>query len=307
MLEFGQKNQYAKDLEKTFNMSTLASELPQLSKLFSYAPFLNDITAVKHRIYLYAQQSIRRLYSNVNHKPTLFTRIAAAKEKTPTGESGLPPESIQAEALGYIIAGSDTTAITLTYLIYILAKHPRIQTRLCAEVTSLPAAFTNADVKPLPYLHQILHEALRLYGAAPGSLPRLVPPEGFQVEGHTIPGGMTVSTQAYTLHRDPAVFPDPHAFRPERWADPTQEMRDSFMAFGGASRYCIGVNLAMMELRMTAACLYRAFPRGLEIAMGEGGGVDDAGRKTGMSDEDMEIRNFFVIMPKGHRCLVRPL
>lgn len=54
--------------------------------------------------------------------------------------------------------------------------------------------------------------------------------------GRFIPEGSTVSTQAYTLHREPSVFTDPYTFRPERWESPSQEMKDAFMPFGGGTR-----------------------------------------------------------------------
>lgn len=54
--------------------------------------------------------------------------------------------------------------------------------------------------------------------------------------GHFVPEGSTVSTQAYTLHRDPAVFLDPQIFWPQRWESPNQEMKDAFMPYGGGTR-----------------------------------------------------------------------
>jgi cytochrome P450 len=66
-----------------------------------------------------------------------------------------------------------------------------------------------AELEAAPILNSVLNETLRLYGAAPGALPRIVPSRGLAVGEHHIPAGVEVSTQAYTNHRDPAVFPDP--------------------------------------------------------------------------------------------------
>lgn len=156
----------------------------------------------------YAQQSIER-YKNLisinpeDPKPTLFTKLFNA------GEGGLTDFEIRLEAGGHITAGSDTTAITLTYLVYAVCGHREVQEKLVTEVASLPESFVDNDVRDLPYLNQVINETLRLYPAVPGALPRAVPQEGANLAGYQLPGGVTVSTQAYSLHRDPNIFPDP--------------------------------------------------------------------------------------------------
>ena len=155
----------------------------------------------------HAQESIERYKTlsalNPNPKPTLFTRVFNA------GKDGLTDLEIRQEAGGYIVAGSDTTAITLTYLIHTVCKHKHVQSKLVAELASLPKDTINRDVRELPYLNQVISETLRLYPAVPGALPRTVPLEGANLAGYQIPGGTTVATQAYSLHRDPSLFPDP--------------------------------------------------------------------------------------------------
>lgn len=70
---------------------------------------------------------------------------------------------------------------------------------------------------------------------------------------------------------------------------------------------CIGQHLAMMELRRASAKLWRKFPKGLEMAYGETGDEKTGQSDAGMSDEDMDFAQFFLIMPKGQRCFVRPV
>ena len=113
------------------------------------------------------------------------------------------------EATGLIVAGSDTTAVSLTYLTWAVLSQPALQTALQEEVAALPEDFGDQALEELPILNAVIAETLRLYGAAPGGLPRAVPPEGAYVGGYFCPGGTTVSTQAYTLHRDPRIFEDP--------------------------------------------------------------------------------------------------
>ena len=69
--------------------------------------------------------------------------------------------------------------------------------------------YGDTDLEKLPLLNAVIEETLRLYGAAPAGLPRAVPPGGVTIDEQFIPAGTTVTTQAYTFHRDPALFPRP--------------------------------------------------------------------------------------------------
>ena len=183
----------------------------------------------------YAEQSLQR-YKRLlaadptNSRPTLFTKLFKA------GEEGLPDIEIRNEATAYIIAGSDTTANTLTYLFWSVCRDESVKKTLVEELSRLPDDFDDQHLKGLPYLNQVIDETLRVYPAAPSGLPRVVPHGGAELAGHFLPGGSTVSTQAYSLHRDPDVFPSPMKFDPSRWAAPTKAMKDLFMPFGGGSR-----------------------------------------------------------------------
>ena len=90
-----------------------------------------------------------------------------------------------------------------------MLKNPSVYSRLVSELSTLPENFTDADLQKLPYLKAVIQEGLRLYTPAAASLPRTVPPEGAKLAGYWIPGGTTVGAQAYTLHRDEKIFPDP--------------------------------------------------------------------------------------------------
>jgi cytochrome P450 len=125
----------------------------------------------------------------------------------------LTDRSIRIEAGNLIVAGSDTTANTLTYnTVWSALKKPDLQRRLEAEVGGLHPGFGDADLEHLPLLNGVIEETLRLYGAAPGSLPRSVPPGGATLGGYFIPQGTVAETQAYTTHRDPSIWPDPLRF-----------------------------------------------------------------------------------------------
>lgn len=129
----------------------------------------------------------------------------------PNHTEGLTTEDIGIEASNMIIAGPDTTSVSLTYLIWVLLRpqNDSIKEKVLREIQSLPSEARTNNYTNSEYLKAVINETLRLYGAAPGSLPRMVPESGLQCGRYYIPKGTTVSTQAFSIHRDPSYFPDP--------------------------------------------------------------------------------------------------
>ena len=126
----------------------------------------------------------------------------------------LSPMDLVVEVQSFITAGTDTTAVTLTYLVWAVCKDKRIHERLVRELQCLPEPLAHVDIREISYVEHVINEALRCYGAAPGALPRDVPADGADLAGHYIPAGIVVSTQNYSLHRDSSIFPDPERYAP---------------------------------------------------------------------------------------------
>ncbi len=164
-------------------------------------------------------------------RATLFSRFYRAVDS-----AALSMNEITNNARTYIVAGSDTTSNTLTYLVWAVCRDPAVKRLLLAELAALPDTFVDADLKRLPYLSYVVEETLRLHSAAPAGLPRVVPEGGASFGKYWLPANTIVTTQAYTLHRNPVAFPNPDKFNPSRWENTTQTMKDSFMPFGGGSR-----------------------------------------------------------------------
>ncbi|PYI03047.1 cytochrome P450 [Aspergillus sclerotiicarbonarius CBS 121057] len=291
--QVAQKNQYIKDLELAGLLAGIRASFPAVITLATFLPlpFIREVNDSRTRTEGYATESIGRykrlLAANPNNvKPTLFTKLYNA------GKEGLPDSEIRGDADDFILAGSDTTSITLTYLTWAVCKAPAIRQALVAELAGLPDQFGDKDLRELPYMNQVVDETLRLYPAVPCDLARIVPPQGATLGGHWVPGGSTVTTQLWSLHRDPNVFIQPERFDPSRWASPTKGMKDAFMPFGAGSRNCIGMHLARIELRLATAHFFRQFPN------------SEVSNREGMSDEDMKEVLYFLLSPKGKRCLM---
>ncbi|KAL2678701.1 hypothetical protein Neosp_009452 [[Neocosmospora] mangrovei] len=293
MLEAGKKNQYIKDLEGLAARGPILTTFPTLIAVARKIPLpvLQKTAAAAARLRNYAQEAVLRYKRDFASnpaaaKPMLFKKLFEA------GEDGLSDEEIRAEAQAYIVAGSDTTATTLTYLIWSVCRDVKVKQTLVLELNKLPADFDDNDLRSLPYLNAVIDETLRLYAAAPSALPRVVPHGGSTLAGYYLPQDTVVSTQAWTLHRDLTLFPNPERFDPSIWLEATKEMRDRVMPFGGGARVCIGKHLARMELRLGTARFFRAFPSAT------------VSRSEGMSDQDMIPKVFFLLAPNGGRCLI---
>ena len=210
-----QKTQYILDLEVALMISGIFIELGFLVKIASMIPIasLQHALTTSERVNACGHQAIQNLRNHISSPETrkegsvcIFSKMIDTSKN-----SGLSDYEIEHEATNLIVAGSDTTANSLTYLVWVLLhpNHREIRNQLEAELDILPPDPTSAQLATLPYFNAVLKEGLRLYGAAPGSLPRIVPAGGATLAGYHFAGGVTVSTHAYTLHRDPRIFPDP--------------------------------------------------------------------------------------------------
>ncbi|KAI1744896.1 cytochrome P450 [Xylaria scruposa] len=295
-LERGEVNTYIKDLRKAGIIGSFGTQLNLLMPILYYFPLPGlggSLRAISDRMSLYASTQMKRLRDELastdGDRPLLLTKLVMGG--TVEGESMTEVE-LRNEAEAYIVAGSDTTSNTLTFLTWTLCGQPEIKDQLIKELQTLPTNFTDDDLKCLSFLNQCITEALRRFPVVPGGLPRHVPKEGTDISGYWLPGGSTVTTQTWSLHRDPEIFPDPDRFNPSRWENPTKAMKDSMMPFGGGSRICIGMHLAYIELRMGLAYFFRAYPNAR------------VSKLEGMSDDDMIPAMHFISSPRSHRCLI---
>ncbi|OJD40273.1 cytochrome p450 [Diplodia corticola] len=181
---------------------------------------------------------------------------------------GVPKEKVIAECKDAVFAGTDSTGNNLATIIWYLVAQPDKYARLRTELHTNATSAAPKDLQSLPYLSGVIKEALRLSMAISTRLPRVVPAGGYQHNGTYLPPATVVGLSAYQLHLNPAVYPEPRAFRPERWVEGAGEerMQRDFMPFGKGARACIARNLAMLELYVATAAV-------VEAGVLEGGGA----------------------------------
>ena len=180
-------------------------ELPPVRFIGRFLPF----TMFQGNDYLleYGQRAVENSQDPESDKASIFTQLDPVDKKDPASQS-LTELDIKVEAGNMIIAGTDTTAYSETYIIWTILQHPDIQSALEAEVANLKDDFRETDLETLPFLNAVIKEGMRLYGAVPGSMPRVVPKGGMTAADYFIPGGTTVSSQTWSIHRQEQHWPD---------------------------------------------------------------------------------------------------
>jgi cytochrome P450 len=147
-----------------------------------------------------------------------------------------------------LVAGHETTASTLAWAFERLARTPRVLSALTDEVR---------DGEDESYLTATIQETLRRRPVLPNTAPRLVK-QPIEVGGWLYPTGASLVASAYLLHHDADLYPDPYAFRPERFLDEPPGTY-TWIPFGGGRRRCLGASFAMLEMKVVIASVLRAF------------------------------------------------
>jgi cytochrome P450 len=172
---------------------------------------------------------------------------------------GMSERQVRDEVMTLLLAGHETTALTLTWAFLLLDRNPDARLRLEAELAAVLGAESPSPdvVSALPYTQAIVNETLRLYPPAYVTGREAI--RQTRVGGTAIPKGHIILISMYTTHRDARFFPEPDEFRPERWLDGLEKRlpRGAFIPFGMGSRMCIGAAFAMMEAVLLLATIAR--------------------------------------------------
>jgi cytochrome P450 len=170
-------------------------------------------------------------------------------------------KQLRDEVMTFLLAGHETTALTLSWTWYLLAENPEVETKLHRELREVLGgrAPEFPDLPKLQYAERVLKESVRLYPPA-WSLARTVIKE-FEIGGYRIPAGSNVVMSQWIMHRDARYFPDPTKFDPDRWLpEKSQKLpRFAYFPFGGGPRQCIGASFAMMEATILLSTIAQRF------------------------------------------------
>lgn len=161
------------------------------------------------------------------------------------------------------IAGTDTTANSVLWVLLYLAIHPDIQDKVQAEIDKVVGTHrvvSLTDKGSLPFTEATIMEVQRLTVVVPLAIPHMAS-ETIEFRGYTIPKGTVIVPNLWSVHRDPTVWDDPDSFNPTRFLDDEGHLlrKEYFIPFGIGRRVCMGEQLAKMELFLTVSSLLQAF------------------------------------------------
>ncbi len=188
----------------------------------------------------------------------LFDLLGQARD--PETGAGFTHPQLRDQMATLILAGHETTALTLFWACYLLANAPDVQARLAAEVAGLDET-SLADqpvLKTLPYTRAVVEETLRLFPPAFTLVRKAVAADRF--DDTEIPAGSIVLIAPWVLHRHERFWPNPAAFDPSRFeGSPALAHRFAYLPFGAGPRVCVGAQFALTEAVIVLAMLVRRF------------------------------------------------
>jgi len=178
--------------------------------------------------------------------------------KTEDGK-GLSTEGIVDEVNTFLVAGHETTAGGLLWLLFALGHHLDVQERLYEEITGI-TEITAESLKQLTYMDQVIKESQRLMPVVPFTGRHLTEPVDFG-DGCVIPTGTSVLIPIYSIHRHPGYWKNPDTFDPDRFSTENSIGRHpfSFIPFAAGKRNCIGQKFAWQEMKVVLATFLRSF------------------------------------------------
>jgi cytochrome P450 len=194
----------------------------------------NKLVAAADRV-IYAELHDRRAQPEGASHDDILSMLLEARD-----EEGRPltDRELRDELMTLLLAGHETTATALSWTLERLVRHPAVLERLLVE---------GGEVGAAPYLDATIKESLRLRPVVTAVGRHLTAP--LEVGGHLLPAGVSINPSIYLLHRRPDLYPEPEAFRPERFLDNPPGTYE-WIPFGGGVRRCLGASFALYEMKI---------------------------------------------------------
>ncbi|KAF2275234.1 benzoate 4-monooxygenase cytochrome-like protein P450 [Westerdykella ornata] len=236
-----------------------------------------------------------RLGLDVDRRDFFYHLLQA---RDPETGAGFSMNELWGESNLLIIAGSDTTSTALAGTLFYLVHNAGVLRRLTAEIRNafddVEEIVSGPKLSNCVFLRACIDETLRMSPPVAGALPRRVLPGGITIDGHFIPEGIDVGVPHYSIHHNALYYPDPDAYRPERWLpDPesnplvshVQAAREAFCPFSIGLRGCIGKGLAYVELSVAIARVLYEYDVRLAPGTNLGAGGEGRGWMRGNQGE----------------------
>ncbi|WP_434522695.1 cytochrome P450 [Halorubrum sp. AS12] len=257
----------AESVTERFDTRRLTSFLPEWVPTPTNRRYRRRLAALRSTIRdLVAERRAAGAPANPGAADDLLGTLVAAADL-----GAMDDDRLVDNAVTFLFAGHETSALGLTYTLYCLADRPAFQRRVRREIAALDGDPAPADLRECPALTAAVDEALRLYPPVHSFFRE--PTEPVTLGGHRVPAGVVLTLSPWAVHRDDRWWDDPTTYRPERWlrdgaAGPVhgddapgpavgERPEYAYFPFGGGPRHCIGMRFARQELRLATATLLR--------------------------------------------------
>ncbi|KAH7152666.1 benzoate 4-monooxygenase cytochrome P450 [Dactylonectria macrodidyma] len=260
MVDDGIKHYFMTSLHLDMKMNGLFSHMLWLFPIVKATPILNS----EHKkFWNWVNSQVQERRKIKPESPDVFSWILESHDSlsNPTAQNEM---DLVGDAYLIAVAGSDTTAASLTCLFFELALHPESFKELQKEIDTFlegQEQFDTFSLSKLTYLDAVINETLRLHPPVPSGLQRMTPPEGLAIGDKFIPGNTIVQIPTYTMFRDARLFERPDEFIPERWTTRKELNKDPtvFVPFSTGRYSCIGKQLGLMEVRYMATRIIQKY------------------------------------------------
>ncbi len=195
----------------------------------------------------------RRRKSGDVHDDLLSMFLSACDEET---GRGMTNEQLRDEVMTMFVAGHETTANAMCWLLHLVATHPEVEARMLGEIEAAGDALDTGRLAAFPYVRQVVEESLRMYPTIWSVGRRCT--EDHELGGFHIRKGTTVLIPIFHFHWSERWWPEPEKFDPDRFLPERRPSLEIYFPFGAGPRTCIGNQFALQELViMTVVMLKR--------------------------------------------------
>lgn len=254
-------------IEVAFTVPVVRALLTLIYPLTKHArAFRNVMSHVQHTVELHRSGKLPKVPSVLRTLLDDQTEALNAAQKKPSRRAKyLDDHYISSNATIFLLAGIETTASTLSFLMYLLARHPSEQENVVKEMEDVfpleeGNEFTFDHLHRLKRVDMVIYEGLRLYPPVPLYLVRRCSVDTIAC-GQFLPAGVNVMVTPWLIHHDPDLWPEPDLFRPDRFSQENSECyrNGAYIPFGLGPRVCIGQRIAFLGVKSALVRLLRDF------------------------------------------------
>lgn len=229
-----------------FDVIGVPTWVPRLSRLSGGNPVADMKTVADRAIE-------RRRVAGAKPVPDLLDLLLEGMD--PETKKQMNPAELRDNLLTFIVAGHETTALTLAWALYLCAFDPDVQDRLRSEAQSVLQGRIAGpqDIGKLPFTEQVIKETLRLY--PPAAFLSRTAQAADELCSREVRPKDTIMLPIYALHRNVQLWDDPDSFKPERFGPDAKHERYAYLPFADGPRVCIGAHFAMVEAQIILATL----------------------------------------------------